>query len=250
MTEWYADESFWESLFPFVFPPERIEAGAGEVVQVLKLAGPPAHAVLDLCCGPGRHSVPFARHGCRVTAVDRSRFLLDEARTLAAEHAVEIEWVEADMRGFVRPEGFDLAVSMFTSWGYFETAEENLAVIANVHESLRPGGRLVIETIGKEQIARMFEATGSEEVEGAGMLIQRRRVCDDWSRMENDWILLSGTTVKVFHPNHWIYSGVELRDLLLSCGFERVDLYGGLDGSEYGLSAKRLVAVAKKGRTP
>ena len=249
MSQWYEDESFWQSLFPFMFPSDRIAAGADEVDQLLDLVGPPAETVLDLCCGPGRHSVPLAQRGCRVTAVDRSRFLLDEAKTLAAEQGATIDWVEADMREFVRPDTFDLAVSMFTSWGYFDSAAENLHVITNVHASLRPGGRLVIDTIGKELIAGMFQATGSEEVEGAGVLVQRRRVCADWSRMENDWILIDADGVRTFHPNHWIYSGVELRDLLMGCGFQRVDLFGSLDGSDYAVNASRLVAVATKGNT-
>jgi hypothetical protein len=49
-----------------------------------------------------------------------------------------------------------------------------------------------------------------------------------------------------FSFEHTIYSGRELKDRLLSCGFEQMQLFGDLQGSAYDLEAKRLVAVARK----
>jgi hypothetical protein len=48
-----------------------------------------------------------------------------------------------------------------------------------------------------------------------------------------------------FSFEHTIYSGRELRDCLLSCGFRRVQLFGDLQGAPYDLEAKRLIAVAR-----
>ena len=82
MGEWFADESLWIDLYPFSFPEERLQAGAEEVGQLLTLVGtePAGRAVLDLCCGPGRHAVPLASRGARVTGVDRTRFQLGLAQ--------------------------------------------------------------------------------------------------------------------------------------------------------------------------
>jgi hypothetical protein len=43
-----------------------------------------------------------------------------------------------------------------------------------------------------------------------------------------------------------VYSGRELKDRLLSCGFKQVHLFGDQQGSAYGLEAQRLIAVARK----
>jgi len=48
-------------------------------------------SVLDLCCGPGRHSLVLAERGLTVTGVDRTEFLLERARTEAATRGLEIE---------------------------------------------------------------------------------------------------------------------------------------------------------------
>ncbi len=50
-----------------------------------------------------------------------------------------MELVEADMRDFVRPHAFNLALSLFTSFGYFDTREEDLAVLRNVETGWRAG---------------------------------------------------------------------------------------------------------------
>src|ERR1035441_7575659 len=134
--EWFEDEALWRELYPYVFPAERVAAAAGQVTQILALTGAAGGAVLDLCCGPGRHAVEFARRGFQVTGVDRSRFLLERARERADAAGVAVEWVLDDMREFARPAAFDLACNLFTSFGYFEREEDNLRVLGDVRPSL------------------------------------------------------------------------------------------------------------------
>ena len=98
--------------------------------------------MLDLCCGPGRFSIELAKRGFRVTGVDRTRFLLGKAKSREKKAGVKVEWVESDMRDFVRPGAFDLALSMFTSFGYFDDKADDLRVLRQVCESLKPGGEI------------------------------------------------------------------------------------------------------------
>src|SRR5690349_17239213 len=72
-------------------------------------------ALLDLCCGPGRHSVPLAKQGFTVTGVDRSAFLLGKAKAYGEREQVNVTWIKEDMRRFVQPGTFNLAMSMFSS---------------------------------------------------------------------------------------------------------------------------------------
>ena len=120
MPEWFEDEAFWDKIYPFLFTDRKLEAAESEVESVLELAGLEQGDVLDLACGPGRHVVTLAKRGFRVTGVDLSPFLLRKARERARAENVDVEWVQEDMRRFVRPESFDLAISLFTSFGYFE----------------------------------------------------------------------------------------------------------------------------------
>jgi len=74
--EWFADESIWKDLYPFTFPESAFAVGDEQVEKILRLTGVGRGKVLDLCCGPGRHTVALAKRGVAVTAVDRTRFLL------------------------------------------------------------------------------------------------------------------------------------------------------------------------------
>ena len=158
MSDWFEDDSLWKGLYPFMFSERRFNVAEDEAKGILALSKLEKGNVLDLACGPGRHAIALARDGFRVTGVDLSPFLLEKAASLAQEQNVDVEWVQADMRHFLRPEAFDLAISIFTSFGYFDDKQDDLAVLRNIRRSLRVGGILVMELMGKEILARGFPA--------------------------------------------------------------------------------------------
>ncbi|HSQ60940.1 MAG TPA: methyltransferase domain-containing protein [Acidobacteriota bacterium] len=245
--EWFDDDRFWRELHPFLFPETSFQAAARDLPAVLRLAKPRGRDVLDLCCGPGRFAIPLAKRGFAVTGVDRTRYFLERGRARARKARARVEWVRSDMRDFVRPDAFDLVLSMFTSFGYFDDKSEDLAVLRNIRASLRPGGALVIELMGKEIVARIWQESSCAEHSGGARLFQRRRLLDDWTRIQNEWTLVRAGRAKTYRFHHTLYSGQELRDRLEAAGFTGVRLYGSLSGEPYDLKAVRLVAVA---RTP
>ena len=243
--EWF-DGSFWEDLYPFLFTEERFAGTAEEVEKVLALTRPRGKSVLDLCCGPGRFSVVLAKGGFNVTGVDKTKFLLDKARAAAKETKTKVEWVDMDMRDFVRPEVFDLVLNMWTSFGYFDDKTDDLKVLNNIYASLKSGGVCLFEMMGKERLSKILLDTTCEELPDGTKLIQRHEIFDDWTRVRNEWILIRGDTAKSFKFHHTIYSGQEFRDRLERAGFSQIKLYGTLEGDAYGPQAQRLVAVAHK----
>lgn len=242
---WHDDDAFWRTYRPWLFSLERWERAPGQVERLLELLEPPEGAhVLDLCCGPGRHSLELARRGFRVTGVDRTEEYLEEARRRAGEEGLDVEFVRADMRKFVRKATFDAAVNLFTSFGYFEDPADDRAVLRNVRDSLRPGGRLLMDLAGKEVLARDFRVRDWSEI-GDTILLQERRLSDGWSWIENRWVLVRDGQREEFNVSHRLYSGAELRQLLRECGFDQVRILGGLDRREYDHEARRLVTLAR-----
>ncbi len=150
------------------------------------------------------------------------------------------------MRQFVRKGAFSLVLNLFTSFGYFDDKEDDLKVLRNAHESLYPGGAILIDMMGKEPLARKYQATTSMQGADGTLLIERHEISEDWTRGRNEWILVKGETAKTFRFQVRIYSGQEIKDLLHKAGFERVKVYGDLDGNEYGIDAQRLIAVGRR----
>jgi SAM-dependent methyltransferase len=246
MTPWHEEDRFWETV-P-MFTEGHWEAAPQEVDTVLSLLEiEPGAMVLDLPCGAGRHSLELSRRGYLVTGVDRTQAYLRTARDRAAAEGLELELIQADMREFARPCAFDAAINLYTSFGYFEDQAEDRRVAANFCRSLKPGGKLLMEMMGKEVLARIFLRADWQELPDGSLFLQERQVADDWSWIDNRWIVIKDGKRQDFAIGHRLYDGAGLRSLLLDAGFESVLLYGGLEGESYDASARRLVAVAKKG---
>ncbi len=244
--DWFEDVAFWEITRPFMFAPERWDVAASSIEKLRSLLNidPPA-AVLDLCCGPGRFALPLAQHGFRVTAVDRTVPLLDELRTHASGASLAIDIVQSDMRAFCRPNTFDAAINMFTSFGYFDDPDDDLTVLRNLHASLKPGGRLLIDTIHREWLLREFQAR--DWMESGGLLVlDERELIDSFTRIHNRWIIIRGSERYEWEFNLRLYGAADLGDLLREAGFSEVHAFGTLDGAPCDLKASRLVIVATK----
>lgn len=243
---WHEDDDFWQSMAPFMFSETNWENAPAQVDQLILLLGLSAGSyVLDCPCGPGRHTLELARRGFNVTGVDRTSVYLDEARRRAEVEQLTPEWLLADMRQFSRPDTYDAAISLYTSFGYFEDPADNQQVLLNYHRSLKAGGALLIEMSGKEIIARIYQHRDWQEYDGA-LLLAERNIAANWTRMESRWILVKDGDVQVRNFSHWIYSAGELGSMLAESGFQHIKFYGNLEGADYDQDAKRLIAVAHK----
>jgi 2-polyprenyl-3-methyl-5-hydroxy-6-metoxy-1,4-benzoquinol methylase len=162
---------FWLALEPFMFIKERWEGTPDEVDLLRELVElSPRAAICDVGCGPGRFSLEFARRGFQVTVIDRTLPYLESGRKRAADEGLAVEFVQADMRSYVRPNALDCAISMYTTFGYFEDAADNRLVLENILCSLKEDGKLVIEMIGKEILARIFLHRSWDQVGDAYLL--------------------------------------------------------------------------------
>jgi hypothetical protein len=134
---------------------------------------------------------------------------------------------------------------MFTSFGYFDDPADDFRVCRHVLRSLRPGGRFLIQAAGKEWLARNFRPSDWREEAGT-FILEERKVMPGWTGLLNRWVLIRKGKIRQFRFFLRVYSGVELRDLLLRAGFTKVDIYGGLNGEPYDHNSRWLVAVARK----
>jgi SAM-dependent methyltransferase len=251
MTDWFENESFWETLERFFFSHFRSDDQAEEELERIGRLIPlrEGATVLDLGCGPGRHVVPLARRGMVVTGVDRTERYLTRARERLAAEKLGAELIREDMRHFVQPTSFDVALNLFSTFGYFAERDDDDRVLRNVFASLKPGGVIVMEMLGKEQIARDYqERIWYPSANGDEFLLEEHAVIDGFRGIENTWTVIRDGERRTFSVTVRIYSGVELEDALHRAGFAQVRLYGSLDGTPYDHEAERLVAIAEKER--
>jgi len=259
--QWFEDIEFWEHFAPIMFDDAHWGEVSSVADAVTKLSNfnlygetsnekwqeplETAPKVLDLCCGLGRISAELARMGYAVTGVDITESFLNAAKEDANYENLDIEYIKSDAREFVRPDYFDTIINLYISFGYFSDPDDDLKVLRNVYASLKKGGAFIIETLGKEIAARDFiEAEWFERA--GGVLLTEYEPLDSWTFLKNRWIIIKNNkrVDKTFVQR--LYSASELRALLQKAGFEKIDIYGDWDESEYNQHANKLIIVCKK----
>lgn len=243
---WHEQDAFWQTFEATIFDEERKKLAPAEIEAIVDLlALEPGQHVCDLCCGVGRHTLELSRRRYRVTAMDRTERYLDVAHRHAAAAGLDVEFVRDDMRHFCRRDTFDVVLNLFTSFGYFDAQVDDRRTVENAYRSLKPGGVLLMELMGKEIIARIFQPRDWHQTD-EGLVLYERTIVDDWSQIENRWILIRDGRRHEWRFRHRVYSATELRGLLADCGFSQVKVYGDLNGAPYDEKAERLVIVGYK----
>jgi SAM-dependent methyltransferase len=213
VSTWHETDSFWHEMQGVMFAESRIAQAETEIPAVL------------------------------VVGVDRTARYLD----LARERAPGVEFIQGDMRELVRPAAFDLALNLFTSFGYFEDPDDDRRQLESYFHALRPEGLLVMELTSKEVLAMRLQPTRCWELADGTLLVERVKIRAGWTHSITTWTLVGkdGTRRdRTFTVRQ--YSGAVLKGLLLRTGFRAVELYGALDGRPYDHDAVRLVVVARR----
>jgi len=222
--------------------PHRDEQDAAAAVDLVasrvRLEG---HRVLDLACGPGRHADLIRNHGCSVFGVDLSMPLLRKARR---DFSPPIAVARGDMRYPPFESGaFGVVVNLFTSFGYFESDLEHLAVLREVARVLQPGGRFVIDYLNSTNVAGNL-VEKEQRVLGGRQVSISRRISDDGRFVFKEMVLLDGE--ETFTERVRLFDPEELQDLVGESGFELSELFGSYDGEEFRPDSPRLILFSER----
>ena len=130
---------------------------AGHVVKFAGIAA--GEHVLDVGTGTGVVAITAARAGARVTGLDLTPTLLEQARENARIAQTEpITWTEGDAEDLPYPDAsFDVVLSQF---GHMFAPRPEIAV-AQMRRVLKPGGRVAFATWPPEHfVGRLFALIG------------------------------------------------------------------------------------------
>jgi SAM-dependent methyltransferase len=125
--------------------------------------------ILDLACGKGRHSIYLNKLGYQVTGVDLS----ENSIAIAQESSNEtLQFKTHDMREPMN-ETYDAVFNLFTSFGYFDTHEDNIKTLKAIKESINEYGFGVIDFFNADFIIENLVAEETKEIDGITFHIKR-----------------------------------------------------------------------------
>jgi SAM-dependent methyltransferase len=219
---------------------------AQEVTGVLAMLNlEPRARILDLCCGQGRHAVPLAQAGYRVTGLDRSTYLLRQAQQSASEALVDIHWVRGDMRRLPLSEEFDACINLFTAFGYFDDEAENLQVLHQVFGVLRSRGVFLLDVCNRDYyLMNLWPRAWRRQ--GAAVILEETSFDPISCRFNMTFTWVEGAQRQSLTHSVRYYTVPELLAMLRAAGLVPVGIYGDFDGSHFDLGSKRLIVVTRK----
>jgi len=149
------DSSTWDARYAAA--PDLVWSREPNRFVVEELAGLPPGRAIDLAAGEGRNALWLAERGWRVTAVDFSGVAIDRGRRIAAEHDLSVNWVVADLTGYVPPKAaFDLVL-----FAYLQLPADQMAdVLGRAAAALAPGGTLLL--VGHD-VANLTDGIGGPQ---------------------------------------------------------------------------------------
>jgi len=224
----------------------RDESEAERLVNLIatKIILAPNSSVLDMACGAGRHAIVFAKMGFNVNAVDLSERLISEAKKEALVNGVKINFVLSDILDYNPVKHFDLVVNLFTSIGYFESDEENYAVVHKAYSLLKQGGYFVLDYFNKDFLLKNLIPTTVFSEDGI-RIIQNRAI--EGTRIVKKINIENKGSLEEFYESVRLYSKDEILKFISNSGFTVEKLYGDYLGNNYdGETSQRLIIFTKK----
>ena len=209
-----------------------------KIVQNLKLDA--EATVLDLGCGKGRHALKMSSFFKTVHGLDLSENNIKTANSYKKDN---MKFFIGDMRNFNHTTSYDYIFNLFTSFGYFNTIEENLDVLKCIHHQLKKNGHLLVDFLNPEVIRNnKFNA-------------EEKRINDVYFKIEKD---ISGNFIekkiqikdgnKQFHFKEKVqlFDINDFEEMFMKTGFTIHSTFGNYALENYHTNSERLILWAKK----
>ncbi len=244
MAEWFVDWFNSEDYLSVYRPHDEAEArkSIDLILSCIKINS--NAKVLDMGCGAGRHSLVLAEKGFDVTAVDLSEFLIDFAKNNAARTNLNVNFVHCDFRKYKPTENFDLAVNLFSSFGYFEKDNENFQICNTIFNCLNPDGYFVMDFLNKSFVEKKLIPVSVDE-NSERTIVQKRTI--EGERVVKKIMIQRNGIEKRYFESVRLYSKEELLNALSSIGFSERKIFGDFDGNNFDLeTSPRIIIIVQK----
>ncbi len=210
-----------------------------------------ADRVLELGAGAGRVSVPLARRGLEITALELSPAMIERGQAFAARENVNINWIQSDMRDFNLGRAFPLVIAPFNALMHLYTLPDQDRALERITAHLEPGGAFAFDLyqprFGPEKVLR-HEGETFTDADGTRTDVLVRQRIDQTAQLALttyfvDRIAPNGTLSReVLELQQRYFTRFELERWFKAF---RLELHGDFDGSRLTDTSPFFVGLAR-----
>lgn len=197
--------------------------------------------ILDIACGRGRHATYLNKKGYDVTGIDLSEQSIKYAQQFEQKH---LRFFVHDMRKLLYINYFDLALNLFTSFGYFETEKDHVDALKSFRKGIKEDGTVVIDYFNTLKILRNLTHQEIKTVDG--IEFQIKKFVSDGKIIKHINFEHKGKDF-AFEERVKAFTLEDFERMLASSGLKLVETFG-----DYALNAfdenksDRLILICKK----
>jgi len=201
----------------------------------------PTDYILDLACGRGRHSIYLNKKGFNVVGVDLSGENISEARKFENQ---KLKFFTHDMIDIFKKDSFDFIFNFFTSFGYFDTEEENEQVVRSAAEGLKMNGKMIIDFLNPYTVIHNLAPEEIKKSNGITFQITKK--------IENGYIIKHIDFEDNGNPYHFTEKVKAIRrteflSYFKKCGLELLNIFGDYNLNPYvAEKSERMIFILKK----
>lgn len=189
-------------------------------------------SILDVPCGTGRHTLALAQKGYSVVGLDINDFCLKQARK-HCKNRKNVQIKKGNMLHLAWAKGkFDVLFNLFSSFGFFKEEQENKQVLKSFVQAVKPGGKIVIQTINREYVLKRFIPFQWKE-DSAFHVITKR----EWDlktkcvETQEAFLCKKSKTFEKYFYRVRLYSISEMKTLLKKSGLKNIRVFGNSSGA-------------------
>jgi cyclopropane fatty-acyl-phospholipid synthase-like methyltransferase len=239
--EWFA--SWFDTNWYHLLYQHRDHSEARKFIETLLHFLKPENGsrALDLACGKGRHSVILHENGLQVKGVDLSSNSIQHAKQF---ERIGLSFDVHDMRTPLN-ERFEFIFSLFTSFGYFETEDEDQQVLASVSKMLVPNGCFVLDYLNPQKAINQMIHEEEKVIGDVSFKINKQLTKENIIRKDITVIDAEGTFD--FHEQVRAYRSEHIIEMAQNCGLNTITIFGNYQLQPYEIeSSDRMIFLMKK----
>lgn len=254
---WFVE--WFDENYRMLYRHRNSEEAREQVKLILNTLKPTKdQTILDLCCGEGRYTEIFHGLGYCVTGLDLSQTLIH----IGKARAPQLELVVGDMRDI--PGQFDIILSLFTSFGYFQSDSENQQAMQSVFHALKPGGVYWLDFLNPPYVEKNLEPETITTLPNGIEAIEKRKIenhriikdihfrnISDNDKEENVKREIDEHTGDNVHDKEYqesvrLFRRDELEAMFNRTGFQLLHRFGDYKGNPWTVHSERTILAGRK----